>query len=657
MFHFNCENEDFDALATRGRPDRRALRRRARPDGVGQPRWRHLLHDARLSRSSASARCCATSPTASACRSTSSRARRRSPARAELVTTVLDVVHNEVDVAVVDASIEAHMLDHLIYGTHPRVDAPAAGHHRSRSPGARAWPATCSASTASTPPLERRRRGPLRRRRRLHDGQDHVVQRAADAVDRRPPPGRHRRGRARVRVRRFQAQPVVSERRSDMMKKNVLIIGAGGVAHVAAHKAAMHNDVLGDICIASRTLSKCEAIIDSVQRKGHLQGRVAAGCTPASSTPSTSPPPSALIRETGSRDRRQPRLGVRQHGGARRLPRDRRGLHRHRDPRGPRQGLRGPAVVRQLRVEEGRAAAPSKGVTAILGAGFDPGVVNAYAALAAKKYFDTIDTIDILDVNAGSHGRYFATNFDPEINFREFVKVWTWIDREWQEFPTHTVKRDVRLPGRRRAAGLPQRPRRAALAVQAHRRQQHPVLDGLRRPLHQRVHRAAHARPAVARAGRSSPVAARSSRCRSSRPCCPTRRASPPATPARRASATSSRARRTASRARCSSTRCPITPRRTPRWSRRAISYTAGVPPIAAAMLIADGRWDAETNGERRGARPRAVHRAPRPRSACRPSTSRSNPTRRRRSTARCAAWTRRSPTPRRRSRCPPPTR
>ena len=55
------------------------------------------------------------------------------------------------------------------------------------------------------------------------------------------------------------------------MKKNVLIIGAGGVAHVAAHKAAMHNDVLGDICIASRTVAKCEAIIDSVQRKGHLK--------------------------------------------------------------------------------------------------------------------------------------------------------------------------------------------------------------------------------------------------------------------------------------------------------------------------------------------------------------------------------------------------
>jgi saccharopine dehydrogenase-like NADP-dependent oxidoreductase len=91
-------------------------------------------------------------------------------------------------------------------------------------------------------------------------------------------------------------------------------------------------------------------------------------------------------------------------------------------------------------------ACAERGITALLGAGFDPGVVNAYCALAAKKFFDTIDTIDILDVNAGSHGRYFATNFDPEINFREFVKVWTWIDRGWQEFPTHAVKRTFEFP-------------------------------------------------------------------------------------------------------------------------------------------------------------------------------------------------------------------
>ena len=55
------------------------------------------------------------------------------------------------------------------------------------------------------------------------------------------------------------------------MKMNVLIIGAGGVAHVAAHKAAMNNALLGDICIASRTLAKCDGIIESVKRKGHIQ--------------------------------------------------------------------------------------------------------------------------------------------------------------------------------------------------------------------------------------------------------------------------------------------------------------------------------------------------------------------------------------------------
>jgi len=81
-----------------------------------------------------------------------------------------------------------------------------------------------------------------------------------------------------------------------------------------------------------------------------------------------------------------------------------------------------------------------KGVTVILGAGFDPGVVNAYAALAMKHYFDKIETIDIMDVNAGNHGKYFATNFDPEINFREFKKVWAWIDRKWVAEKPHSIK-------------------------------------------------------------------------------------------------------------------------------------------------------------------------------------------------------------------------
>src|SRR4051812_16592644 len=57
------------------------------------------------------------------------------------------------------------------------------------------------------------------------------------------------------------------------MKKNVLIIGAGGVAHVTAHKCAQNNDVLGDICIASRTQSKCDKIIESIKRKNNIKDK------------------------------------------------------------------------------------------------------------------------------------------------------------------------------------------------------------------------------------------------------------------------------------------------------------------------------------------------------------------------------------------------
>lgn len=69
------------------------------------------------------------------------------------------------------------------------------------------------------------------------------------------------------------------------------------------------------------------------------------------------------------------------------------------------------------------AECKEKGVTALLGVGFDPGVVNAYARLAKDEYFDKVSSVDIVDINAGSHGRWFSTNFDPEINFREFTGV------------------------------------------------------------------------------------------------------------------------------------------------------------------------------------------------------------------------------------------
>ncbi len=81
------------------------------------------------------------------------------------------------------------------------------------------------------------------------------------------------------------------------------------------------------------------------------------------------------------------------------------------------------------------------------GAGFDPGVVNAYARLAEDEYFDKIDSIDIVDINAGSHGRWFATNFDPEINFREFTgTVYSWQGGEWRQNKMFEVGREWDLP-------------------------------------------------------------------------------------------------------------------------------------------------------------------------------------------------------------------
>ncbi|MER2558268.1 MAG: saccharopine dehydrogenase family protein [Candidatus Competibacter denitrificans] len=228
------------------------------------------------------------------------------------------------------------------------------------------------------------------------------------------------------------------------MKKNVLIIGAGGVAHVAAHKAAMNNALLGDICIASRTLAKCDGIIESVKRKGHIQNpayKLYSRQIDALDIPATV----KLIKETNSQiviNLGQAFLNMSILEACLETGVSYIDTAIHEEPDKVCENPPWYANYEWKRKE--RCA--EKGLTAILGAGFDPGVVNAYCALAVKRYFDKIDTIDILDVNAGSHGKYFATNFDPEINFREFIKVWTWIDQQWKEYPTHSVKRVYDFP-------------------------------------------------------------------------------------------------------------------------------------------------------------------------------------------------------------------
>ena len=235
------------------------------------------------------------------------------------------------------------------------------------------------------------------------------------------------------------------------MKKNVLIIGAGGVAQVTAHKCAQNNDVLGDIHIASRTLAKCEAILASVVEKGSMkqEGVLKAHALNARDTAAVVD----LIQATGV----QIVINVAQvyvnmsvleaclQTGVAYMD-----TAIHEDPDKICEAPPWYANYEWKRRDRCAAA----GVTAILGVGFDPGVVNAFARHGIDAYVPDVASIDIVDINAGSHGRWFSTNFDPEINFREFTgTVYSWQKGDWQSNAMFEVGKDWDLPvvGRQKA--------------------------------------------------------------------------------------------------------------------------------------------------------------------------------------------------------------
>jgi saccharopine dehydrogenase-like NADP-dependent oxidoreductase len=235
------------------------------------------------------------------------------------------------------------------------------------------------------------------------------------------------------------------------MKRNVLIIGAGGVAQVTAHKCAQHNDELGDIHIASRTMAKCEAIIDSIRDKGSMQSEGVLRAHAIDATDSAAV--AALIRQTGaqivinvgSAFVNMHVLDACLETGAAYMDT---AIHEEPD-----KICETPPWYANYEWKR-RDACAEKGVSAILGVGFDPGVVNAYARLAIDEHLDDVESIDIVDINAGSHGKYFATNFDPEINFREFTgTVYSWQNGAWQSNAMFEVGREWDLPvvGRQQA--------------------------------------------------------------------------------------------------------------------------------------------------------------------------------------------------------------
>ena len=188
----------------------------------------------------------------------------------------------------------------------------------------------------------------------------------------------------------------------------VLQIGAGGVGGVVAHKMAMNRESFTRIILASRTLSKCQAIADSIREKG--LGEIEIDSVDADSVESVV----ALI------EKYRPKLVVNVA-----LP--------YQDLSVMEACLRTKTHYLDTANYEHPDSAhfeykeqwaydtryKQAGIFALLGSGFDPGVTNVFCAYAQKHYFDEIHTIDILDCNAGDHGYAFATNFNPEINLRE----------------------------------------------------------------------------------------------------------------------------------------------------------------------------------------------------------------------------------------------
>lgn len=226
-----------------------------------------------------------------------------------------------------------------------------------------------------------------------------------------------------------------------MLKKNVLIIGAGGVAQVTAHKIAQWAQEFGALHIASRTVSKADAIIASLREKGHKMDFTSHQVDAMDSAAVAD-----LIRKidagicinVGSAFVNMTVLQGCIDTGCAYID-----TAIHEDPA---KVCETPPWYGNYEWKR-REAVEKAGMTAILGAGFDPGVVNAYARLAEDEYFDKIDSIDIVDINAGSHGRYFATNFDPEINFREFTgTVYAWQGGKWTENKMFEVGREWDLP-------------------------------------------------------------------------------------------------------------------------------------------------------------------------------------------------------------------
>ena len=218
--------------------------------------------------------------------------------------------------------------------------------------------------------------------------------------------------------------------------QSVLVIGAGGVSHVTVHKMASLSKIFTNIILASRTIDKCLKIKKSVKKKYNADITIleldADNVNETVSIINKFKPflvinlalpyqdlnimDACLITKTHYLDT------------ANYEPRDE-------------------AKFEYKWQWDYIKSFEEKGIMALLGSGFDPGVTNVFTAYTKKHYLDCIDCLDILDCNDGDHGHPFATNFNPEINIREVTSNSKyWEDKQWKIGPALKSKISFNFP-------------------------------------------------------------------------------------------------------------------------------------------------------------------------------------------------------------------
>jgi saccharopine dehydrogenase (NAD+, L-lysine-forming) len=213
----------------------------------------------------------------------------------------------------------------------------------------------------------------------------------------------------------------------------VLVIGAGGVGTVVVHKMASLPEVFKEITLASRTKSKCDAIAEKIGGNRVQTAQVNADNVPELASLIRSVKPDLVVNVA--------------------LPYQ----DLHIMDACLETGVSYLDTANYEPPEEAhfeyswqwayRDKFEKAGLTAILGCGFDPGVTSIFTAYAAKHHFDEIHYLDIVDCNAGDHGKPFATNFNPEINIREVTqKGKYWENGKWVETAPHEIHKPLSYP-------------------------------------------------------------------------------------------------------------------------------------------------------------------------------------------------------------------